>query len=350
MSVPNHFSSLASAASKTTSKPVVPLRSVALLVFILKTTHALAAPEEECVGRYRLTLPSGAEVAMTTAKAFTDGEVAPIRFADGMSAPLSSFAYDGTFKITRGLPPSDFDARVKRARDQVAASAKEPYADQRFAVLPVNDARSFAWRSTKAVGFYTYKDGTAVSFLTRAVSEQRALEVLAHVNTRAEGEVPAKPGVCLPGLFISSDQPDDVRNIGVTFRLKEHPDVLVFFHDLKVLKDQPNLTSRQKNEFVWTSEFGVGKAVKLHGAFPWKTAKLDGREGVGSFGTITRNDDSTDYGYLVTVQGDLDAATDTPDLLLYVERNASASQGKSPVTADELERIGKEIAASIKRR
>ncbi|WP_321857734.1 T6SS immunity protein Tli4 family protein [Paraburkholderia tropica] len=287
---------------------------------------------------------------MSTAKAFTDTQIKPIRFSDNLPAPLSSFIYDGKFEISRSVSQSEFDALVGRAKDELAASAKKPYADQRYTPLAASAARSFAWLGAKDSGFYTYKNGTAISFIAQPASEKSTAFVLDNVRARDDGEVPTAPGVCLPGAFVESEQPDRARAVGVTFRLKDHPDVLIFFHDLKVLKDQPKLTSRQKNEFVWTSEFGVGKAVKLHGVFPWQTVKLDGREGVGSFGTITRNDDSTDYGYLVTVQGDLNASTDTPDLLLYVERNASASQGKTPVTADELEKIGEEVAASIKRR
>ncbi|WP_310631932.1 T6SS immunity protein Tli4 family protein [Paraburkholderia sp.] len=338
------------ARSKKTARPDMMHRFAAFVLFVLSTTHVLAAPQEECVGRYRLTLPSEAEVAMTTAKAFTDGQVDPIRFADGMSAPLSSFAYNGVFHISRGLSQSVFDAKLKQAKDAAAASASSSDADERYTLVAAKDANTLAWKSAKNSGFYAYRNGTAVSFRTDPVPEERMSDVLANLSARADGEVPTAPGVCLPGLFVSGNRPDEFRNIGVTFRLKAHPDVLIFFHDLKVQKGQPQLTSRQKNEFVWTSEFGVGKAVKLHGVFPWRTIKLDGREGVGSFGTITRKNDTTDYGYLVTVQGDLDAPTDTPDLLLYVERNASASQGKTPVTADEIEKIGEEIAASIKRR
>ncbi|MFP3796547.1 T6SS immunity protein Tli4 family protein [Paraburkholderia sp. SIMBA_027] len=349
MSMPAPFS-LASAASTTTAKFGAMRGLSILLLFMLKTAHALAVPQEECVGRYRLELPSEAEAAMTPAKAFISGQDAPIRFSDNLIAPLSSFAYDGAFKISKDVSQSDFDAKLKRAKEKVLASEKDPAAAQHFTLLPVSDERSIAWSSEKGAGFYTYKNGTAVSFTTDSMSPQRALDILANVSTRKDGQMPASPGVCMPGLFVASSQPDDVRNIGVTFRLKAHPDVLIFFHDLKVLKDQPKLTSRQKNEFVWTSEFGVGKAVKLHGVFPWQTVKLDGREGVGTFATITRRNDATDYGYLVTVQGDLNAPTDTPDLLLYVERNAAASQGKTPVTADELEKIGEEVAASIRRR
>ncbi|WP_310631930.1 T6SS immunity protein Tli4 family protein [Paraburkholderia sp.] len=338
------------AKNTKTARPGMMYRFAASVLFVLSTTHVLAAPQEECVGRYRLTLPSEAEVALTTAKAFTDGQAVPIRFGDGLHARHSLFAYDGGFDISRNLSPDEFEVKLQRVKSKTLASAAQPDVDARFAVLPVNDPHSFAWSSTKASGFYTYKDGTAVSFTTRLVSPQQTLNILAHVSARAEGVIPTTPGVCLPGLFVSSDQADELRNIGVTFRLKAHPDVLIFFRDLKVLKNQPRLTSRQENEFIWTGAFGVGKSVKLHGVFPWRAVKLDGREGVGSLATITRNDDSTDYGYLVTVQGDPGAATDTPDLLLYVERNASASQGKNPVTADEIEKIGEEIAASIKRR
>ncbi|MFP3835967.1 hypothetical protein, partial [Chryseobacterium sp. SIMBA_028] len=84
-------------------------------------THALAAPQQECVGRYRLTLPSQAEVAMSTAKAFTDTQIKPIRFSDNLPAPLSSFIYDGKFEISRSVSQSEFDALVGRAKDELAA-------------------------------------------------------------------------------------------------------------------------------------------------------------------------------------------------------------------------------------
>ncbi|QNB15359.1 T6SS immunity protein Tli4 family protein [Paraburkholderia tropica] len=330
-------------------------RFVALAIAIaLNPSQAFSAPQQECVGRYRLTLPGEADTALTTAKAFREPQAANIRFSDGLAAPLSSFIYNGTFYITDAITHDGYEALVNTMKSRVAASRDRPFQDQRLSVLPVQDTASFAWSGRGGAAFYAFKDGRTITFLTKSEDVQQAsndaLEVLAHLEPRSAGDVPVEPGVCLPSLFVQTSQADKSRIVGSTYRLKSHPDVLIFFRDSKALKDQPKLTSRQENEFVWTSEFGVGKAVKLHGARPWRTVKLDGREGVGSFGTITRNDDSTDYGYLVTVQGDPEASTDTPDLLLYVERNASASQGKTPVTADELEKIGEEIAASIRRR
>ncbi|CAM2153332.1 T6SS immunity protein Tli4 family protein [Paraburkholderia tropica] len=327
---------------------VVPALAVALL-----SSPAYAAQQEECVGRYRLTLPDEADVALTIAKAFSGPQESNIRFPDGLIAPLSSFIYNGTFYISDSISRDGYDALVNTMKDRLAREQdKSP--DERPVVLPVEGAGSYAWTGRGGAAFYAFKDGKTVSFVTRSDDRQAAsntaLQVLTHLKPRAAGEVPTEPGVCLPGVFVKTSQEDKTRIVGVSYRLKSHPDVMIFFRDTKVQKYAPRLTSRQENEFVWTSAFGVGKAVKLHGVFPWRTVKLDGREGVGSLATITRRDDAIDYGYLVTVQGDADAVVDTPDLLLYVVRNAAASQGKTPVTADELEKIGEEVAASIKRR
>lgn len=101
---------------------------------------------------------------------------------------------------------------------------------------------------------------------------------------------------------------------------------------------------------VWGYEYGIGKRIKLHGLMPYRSVKLDGREGIATSATITRDDDSTDYGYLATVQGNPNASIDTPSLLLLVERNAKYAKGNPPVTAAELQQIAEGIAASVKRR
>ncbi|MFP3796548.1 MULTISPECIES: T6SS immunity protein Tli4 family protein [Paraburkholderia] len=325
-------------------------RCAVLFMVALQFSQAQGAQQQECVGRYSLTLPSEADVAMTTRTAFIGQQISPTRFGDDKTARLSSFIYNGTFSISRSVSRSEFDLFIKEAKANAAASATKPYASQRFSIVDRSDPNSLVWKGPKTSGFYTYIDGTAIEFVGMSSSGQSAVETLEHSKARADGEVPHVPGVCLPGIFVMSDQPDYVRDVGVTFRLKSHPDVLIFVRDSKALPNQPKLTSRQQSELLWTGGLGVGKKVKLHGVLPWSGVKLDGREGVGSFGTITRIDDSMDYGYLVAVQGDPDATTDTPDLVLYVERNASASQGKPPVSANEIEKIGEEVAASIRRR
>ncbi|WP_108506370.1 MULTISPECIES: T6SS immunity protein Tli4 family protein [unclassified Paraburkholderia] len=154
----------------------------------------------------------------------------------------------------------------------------------------------------------------------------------------------------MPNVFVADKGTDAARQVGVTFRLKNHPDVTISFLDEKALATDPKLTSRQKSEFVWGYEYGIGKRIKLVGATPYRTATLDGREGVETSAIITRDDDSTDYGYLALVQGDANAPADRPNLLVLVERNAKYAKGNPPVSAEELDLMAKGIAASVRRR
>ncbi|MGT2472732.1 T6SS immunity protein Tli4 family protein [Paraburkholderia terrae] len=160
--------------------------------------------------------------------------------------------------------------------------------------------------------------------------------------------MPHGTGACLPGIFIASSAADDFSNIGVTFRLKEHPDVTIFFAD-RTAGDLSKMTSKQRNEFVWTSD-AVGRVIHLHGPLRYRPTLMAGRLGTASFATVTRYDGATDYAYLVTIQGDPKASVDTPDLELLVERTAKYAKGMPPVSGDELEQIAKAIAASVTRR
>lgn len=101
---------------------------------------------------------------------------------------------------------------------------------------------------------------------------------------------------------------------------------------------------------MWGYDYGIGKQIKLHGVMPYLSVTVDGREGVAASAIITRDDGATDFGYLATVQGDPNAPVDTPDLLLLVERTAANSKGRSPVSAEDIDEIGKAISASIKLR
>lgn len=156
--------------------------------------------------------------------------------------------------------------------------------------------------------------------------------------------------MCLPGIFIRDDGGDEGRSIGVTFRLKDHPDVTIFFLDDKASLSDPKMTSKQKNQFVWQWEYPMGKKVKLKGLIPYRSAAMDGREGVATLGEITTFTGDTDYGYLVTVQGDVHAASDTPNLLLLVKRDSHNANGHPPISPEELEKMGESIAASVHRR
>ncbi|WP_442856614.1 T6SS immunity protein Tli4 family protein [Burkholderia sp. WSM2232] len=157
------------------------------------------------------------------------------------------------------------------------------------------------------------------------------INTLRNFRLRNAYEVPNERGACLPGLFIASTGMDDVSDIGVTFRMKEHPDVTIFFAD-RSAGDLSKMTSQQRNEFVWTSD-AIGRVIHLQGPLRYRPTMMAGRLGTASFATVTR------------------AAVDTPDLELLVQRTAKhAAKGIPPVSGDELERIAKAVAASVRRR
>ncbi|MEK6418406.1 MAG: T6SS immunity protein Tli4 family protein [Burkholderia gladioli] len=308
----------------------------------------------ECVGRYELTIPGDADVALTMPAAFVKPQENPIRFPDDQPAVHSVFIYDGTFRIIGSMSRADFGSALSGIKARVASSLASSDENGRFEMIPTGRPDALAWAGNRAAGFYLYENGRAISFRESSsdpsVAKQRTQAVLKGLSTRNADEIPKTDGVCLPGLFVADNGNDSARKVGVTFRLKNHPDVTIFFLDAKALAADPKLTSKQKSEFVWGYEYGIGKRIKLVGAVPYRTVALDGREGVETSAIITRDDGSTDYGYLATVQGDSNAPVDTPNLLLLVERTAKYAKGNIPLTADQLALMAKGIASSIRRR
>lgn len=318
------------------------------------SSRSMAEGRQECVGRYELTIPGDADVALTIPTAFSKPQENPIRFSDDQPAAHSVFIYDGTFRITGSMSHAEFGSILGGIKTRVSLSAASTDENGRFEAIPAGRPDAFAWAGPRAAGFYIYENGRAISFRESSsdpsVAKKHTEAVLKGLSARRSNEIPKGDGVCLPDMFVADSGKDSARQVGVTFRLKNHPDVTIFFLDEKALAVDPKLTSKQKTEFVWGYEYGIGKRIRLVGAAPYQTVKLDGREGVETSAIITRDDDSTDYGYLATVQGDSNAPVDTPNLLLLVERNAKYAKGNAPVSAEELDLMAKAIAASIRRR
>lgn len=305
------------------------------------------------MGRYELSLPGAVDVALSTRESLHGGVKDPIRFSDGQRAPHSRFIYDGGFSITHEVSRDAYEEYVAPFKKLTADIGSHD--SNVFGSYPIGLAGATGWIGKKLLGFVVYQSGRIYSYtdtgnpdLTEA--KQHFSKISGNFSNRALYEVPTGSGVCLPYAFVADNDQDSNRQVGVTFRLTDHPDVTVFFLDAKAQSTDPKLTSRQKNEFVWGYDYGIGKQIKLHGVMPYHSVTLDGREGVATSATITRDNGATDYGYLATVQGDRNASTDTPDLLLLVERTAANAKGKPPVSAEEIDEIGKAIAASIKRR
>ncbi|MDB5802375.1 MAG: hypothetical protein JWL63_3314 [Rhodocyclales bacterium] len=178
------------------------------------------------------------------------------------------------------------------------------------------------------------------------------------IASRPFGTVPHIPGVCLPYIFIGDDETPG-RSISATYRLKDHPDITIWLEDSNAARIGPGqnpekFTPVSQSDFFWTQRYGSGvrKSVRSIWAIPYRNIDFAGQKGVESFVRIIRGDDAEDFGYLAVVRGDPDAKKDTPDLMLYVIRDAknSTAKGIEPVSKDAFLEIAQTIAASVKRR
>ncbi|MBW9102780.1 T6SS immunity protein Tli4 family protein [Paraburkholderia phenoliruptrix] len=337
------------------SQKAIRLAPYVFLPFLVTTT-AIAAGYSECVGRYTLTLPGPADVATTTPQILEGKSIRdPIQFPDGQPAIYSSFGFNGSFIIVHDPSAEWVQAYLKKKRNFVDLNSEKIIADQDFFLGEVDASNSFALSGEGVSEFNIYKDGNFIGFKAvsydggRTLAKQRARDTFMNLHVRQPYQVPVGEGACLPGVFVSQNKVINVSDIGVTFRLKDHPDVTIFLAD-RSAGDLSKMTSRQRNEFVWTSD-AIGRIIHLHGPLRYRPTMMAGRWGTASFATVTGYDGATDYAYLVTVQGDPKAAVDTPDLELLVQRTAKyAAKGVPPVSGDELERIAKAVAASVKRR
>jgi hypothetical protein len=100
-------------------------------------------------------------------------------------------------------------------------------------VIPAGRPDAFAWAGHRATGFYIYENGRAISFressLDPSVAKQRTKAVLKGLSARNAYEIPKGDGVCLPDMFVADNRKDSARQVGVSFHLKNHPDVTIFF-------------------------------------------------------------------------------------------------------------------------
>ncbi len=354
--------------------------------------HAAEVPPDwktECIGHYQLSLPGEVEVALTTMRKLYKPNDTPDAhlYADGESAPYTDF---NGMEITAEVPPSEFEAlkrlaiadnvKGKEALFQKAKSIDDREERQRALSeamqskpLALKDGNKFGWAFSKG-GFELYQfhnghifyheispwrkptpeeeiaRGTAARLIDRSFGQAQLDTLLNTFQARKLYELPSTQGTCVPYGFM----PDDGKNhrkVVVMMRLKEHPDVEIYFEDdtAPVLDPKnPGLSPRGEISY-FLARRNMWRIKEVHLGFPaYREVKLDGREGEYAFAEIRRPDNSKDYGYVAYVKGDGGAAVDTPNLMLYVIRTAALAKG-TPVSAKELKDIAQKIAASVKR-
>lgn len=181
-------------------------------------------------------------------------------------------------------------------------------------------------------------------------------------------DVPKVPGLCMPYVFV----PDDgmpTRNLSMSYRLKDHPDIQVTLTDASAFKPEQLLSMggmsdaevklRNKNaepesEIAGFWHIALNEARKYESLWllptTTKPVTLAGYEGRQSFVRLTMDDGSQNYGYYAVVRGNPKAAEDVPDIRLHVLQDVRLAQDKTPLNQDQFIEMAQAIAKSVQRR
>ena len=335
---------------------------------LLASANAFAADasadwKTECVGRFQVSLPGEVEMALLIPQALVKSDINnKYRFLDQTSAPRSDIRYQGTLGVSAGLNEGDFTqlrsdiSQKKQKSKQYFLENDDPSTANSIRLFDIASVDTFAWRSKQTVDAYIYRSRHIFHYFVSGLSNESEHQSLlsAFINSfhpRPLYETPKGEGVCIPYGFIKDDGKPG-RQIGVTMRLKAHPEVEIFFEDRSAadygIKQTAQTQEKTEMSMLWDQQVRSSKKIDL--AFlGYRSIKLDGRNGTGGFVEITQLDDSKDYGFAAVVNGDHTAKTDSPQLMMYVIRTASRAKG-TPISKSELKDMAKKIAASIKRR
>ena len=158
--------------------------------------------------------------------------------------------------------------------------------------------------------------------------------------------IPAVAGLCIPYGFV----PDDgkaPRDIAVTVRPVDHPEVLITLEEKTVIGDDPRVSNKGWVIYMLHSTYSDDMA---------KMKQLDqhkqlvaGRAGEMIYARLYRDTGQEDYVYLANAFGSSKAPTDTPTLMLRVERNSALTKN-TPISEKDFKKLAERIAASIQRR
>jgi hypothetical protein len=325
----------------------------------------------ECVGRMFVSLPGEADVAGYSYVRLADelklaGSQRQYQFADGEEAGLSDIHYGGLVYVTNLLTSDEIKKLAaqlqKRVETNGTAAKKIRASDSTLATFKNEKVPDgFAWNVAQYHSVFRQMQGHA--FFWHAGGERAAMsdnqraseKIVAGLALRKANAVPPGPGVCLPHAFIK-DAGDVWRNVGMTFRLKSHPDITVWLEDASATDTdapapQAPLAS-MANEF-WVQYQAIGEKIESI----WKApaahdVTLAEQKGLATFVRIQRPDNSMDFGYMAIARGDSKATQDTPRLRLYVIRNAAKARKKGiePIAEAEFLAMAEAIAGGVKHR
>lgn len=158
----------------------------------------------------------------------------------------------------------------------------------------------------------------------------------------------------MPYGFIAGDSGNEKYNMAVTYRLKDHPDVTIFFQDFGTnpgpgdRRPDEKMNAKDYVTYFWNTRYGHSfRDLKPYGK-GFSAPTIDNRKGSAAFVKFTRFSKNVDYGYVAFVKGNSDE--NTPDLLFYVMRDSRQAKNQPPMDKDGLEKMAEHIVSSVKRR
>ena len=385
--------------------------------------------KNECVGYYQLALPDNLEIALYQVEDFVnpreqpenDGDIKTrlyaspevkferntfVRNDSSVQAQFTEFYY-GQYKLgissqsRTSINWVEYRNKVIANRDFGVKVARQ-YEDRNLELFndPVTPGSEFKRKHNYIIKDYTdafvlYENRTYSLFVKKderlyhfwkkyqkdtgdktqtaekqlQESEPEILSLLNRFQSRKLYQVPTAQGFCIPYGFIAGDSGHELRNMAVTYRLKNHPDVTIFFQDLGMepgprLQRPENESAKDFVTYLWNRKYQWSSVSKELISPKWRPIKMDGRDGLGTFVKATFSvvpvDDCkdqvinrlnyTNYGYVAYVQGNHNVRSMEPDLLLYVMQDSSQVKKQPPMDKDDLEKLAEHIVSSIKRR
>ena len=325
----------------------------------------------ECIGSYSLDLPDNIEIALFPIERYLQPRSNyPNYFLDGKWAILSTFNYnrnnidiaDGKFnkKILQNIVSqlnSDYDERLKSKYQYKIKNINNNnklvgyYSDYASNLALIANERIYTFYSNERY------QGKEKDF---AFYKQNAESIINNFRTRELFEVPKEAGKCIPYGFVAGNDKTMPINMTISFRLNEHPDIVISFSESTwSFTNSLSFSSKDEINLFWNTNYDIDndniKNIKLLGfPFKYRDIKMDGRKGLASFVEIRYKDNApSDYGYYSIVEQypvAKQSSKNYPWLIMSVIGKQSESKGKTPLTKDEIYELAKKIEASIKRR
>ncbi|HCL5281121.1 TPA: hypothetical protein N2G40_004469 [Salmonella enterica] len=333
--------------------------------------------KNECVGYYQLQLPGNLEVGLYPAERINtrDSSISAIfgNFHEygyqgkNVEGDYSGFFYGKYRFLVSRNDVTDLNAYQKDV-EKLLSDNYHKYSIKNY------NADSFFLSYNKSSSLYFKRDNRLYQIMKRLDdvylptaeeylnTESGRLSFLSRFQTRDLYEIPSGQGFCLPYGFIANDSGSEERNMAVTYRMKEHPDVMILFQDasyqlLNMIPRDSELNpiksydAKDYAKWMWNNIYMLYPEQKRKLRSPgWFSVTMDGRKGSGSFLEVTRKDGNKDYGYLAFVRADPKNSTKEPDLQVFITSRSDLAEGHPQISPDELKALAEHIVSSVKHR